>query len=741
MLKGKDIFINKNTNSRKTILNILVLSMLFISGIQAQETLTGIQYNPELNDAVNKRSLKSLKNTNDTISLPFIDDFSYDGMYPDNTKWEDNYVFVNNTYAIDPVTIGVATFDALNAGGKLYSRSKNTFGADTLTSKPINLQFNKKDSLLGSLIRKKISDIDFPSMKDSLFFEKKGTFYPVDTLNYYYKEGDQLYTYHDTIHLIYNEPIYYYHNTDSVHYRFPRGGKDFTPADSVYLSFFYQPQGLGDPPESSDSLLVDFYNPVLDSWNMVYGISGTKLHDFKPVLIPVTDNDYLKTGFRFRLRNIVSITSNDEVLGLRANVDHWNIDYVMLDKGRHKYDTAFKDAAFITPAPNVLKDLTAMPWKHYVKIQASESPWKNTIETQHKNLYEQELPGEDGVYTKRDFKIKNYKYDKSFNNFDGGFFFMGPLKTQTFNVELTERPNENIFPGIFDDDSAKFEMIHYLTVDDTFNINKRNDTVTHMQKFHNYYAYDDGSAEAGYGLVGTKYGKVAYQFNSYKEDSLKAIYIYFNQDYDDTTTTINFKLTIWDDNNGVPGDTLYSRYSEYPNTDDYYKPVFKGLNHYYPLYLQEPVAVSGTFYVGWEQFYEIFLNVGFDKNNDASEHLYYNTQGIWASSERPGALMMRPVFGELPPKTKVENHDQPSEDHVKLFPNPADRQVNIKLSPGIDKYNLNISIYDIQGRLIKTFEYNNRINISYIPDGIYIVEFKNGSGYIERKKLIIKHTH
>ncbi len=739
MLKGKDIL--RNTNSRKTILNILMLSILFVSGTRAQETLTGIQYNPELNDAVDKHTLKSLKNTNDTISLPFIDDFSYDGMYPDNTKWEDNYVFINNTYAIDPITIDVATFDALNAGGKLYSRSKNRFGADTLTSKPINLQFNKKDSLLGSLIRKKISDINFPLIQDSLFFEKEGTFYPVDTLNYYYKERDQLYTYHDTVYQTYNEPLYYYHATDSIHYRFPYQGSDFTPADSIYFSFFYQPQGLGDAPESSDSLFVEFYNPVLNTWDIVYGINGTGSHEFKPVLLPVTNNDYLKNGFRFRFRNIVSITGNDDVLGLRANVDHWNIDYVMLDTGRNKHDTAFKDVAFITPAPNVLEDLTAMPWKHYVKIQASNSPWKNTIQTRYKNLYDQNLPGNDSVYAYRRFMIKNYQYNKSFNKDDGGFLNMGPLEAKTFNVKLYARPNDSIFHGIFDDDSAEFEMIHYLTIDNSFNINKKNDTVTYLQKFHNYYAYDDGSAEAGYGLVGTKYGKVAYQFNSYKKDSLKAIYFYFNQDYDDTANKINFKLTIWDDNNGVPGETLYSRYSEYPNTDDYYKPVFKGLNHYYPLYLQEPVAVSGTFYVGWEQFYEIFLNVGFDKNTDASNHLYYNTQGIWASSGKSGALMIRPVFGELPPKTNIENQYQPSDDHVKLFPNPANREINIKLSPGIEKSGMNILIYDIQGRLIKTFEYNNRINIFDIPGGIYIVEFNNGPGFTERKKLIIDRTY
>ena len=35
-------------------------------------------------------------------------------------------------------------------------------------------------------------------------------------------------------------------------------GRKLTPADSVYLSFFYQPQGVGDAPQLRDSLILEF---------------------------------------------------------------------------------------------------------------------------------------------------------------------------------------------------------------------------------------------------------------------------------------------------------------------------------------------------------------------------------------------------------------------------------------------------------------------------------------------------
>jgi hypothetical protein len=74
----------------------------------------------------------------DTLSLPFIDDFSYRGPYPDTERWLDDDVFVNATMAKDPVSWGVATFDGLSKAGTPYG---GNFGvADYLTSKHINLE-------------------------------------------------------------------------------------------------------------------------------------------------------------------------------------------------------------------------------------------------------------------------------------------------------------------------------------------------------------------------------------------------------------------------------------------------------------------------------------------------------------------------------------------------------------------------------------------------------------------------
>jgi len=72
----------------------------------------------------------------DTLGLPFFEDFSYEGPYPSAEKWLDKNVFINNTMAKNPPSIGMATFDGLDRGGSLYPNSGK---ADYLTSTYLDL--------------------------------------------------------------------------------------------------------------------------------------------------------------------------------------------------------------------------------------------------------------------------------------------------------------------------------------------------------------------------------------------------------------------------------------------------------------------------------------------------------------------------------------------------------------------------------------------------------------------------
>ena len=72
--------------------------------------------------------------------LPFFDDFSHCGLYPDSTKWTDNNVLVNDGFPLSPPNRNGATFDVLDANGKVYNYAiSNAFVAEYLTSVRIRL--------------------------------------------------------------------------------------------------------------------------------------------------------------------------------------------------------------------------------------------------------------------------------------------------------------------------------------------------------------------------------------------------------------------------------------------------------------------------------------------------------------------------------------------------------------------------------------------------------------------------
>ena len=77
-----------------------------------------------------------------TVSLPFFDDFSYDGVRPAVDLWQDEDVLINRSYGVDPPSIGVATFDAVDFDGQPYPAGGNGLRGtprDYLTSAPIAL--------------------------------------------------------------------------------------------------------------------------------------------------------------------------------------------------------------------------------------------------------------------------------------------------------------------------------------------------------------------------------------------------------------------------------------------------------------------------------------------------------------------------------------------------------------------------------------------------------------------------
>ena len=123
-------------------IRLFLLAALFslLSNLGAQEVITGLPSNPIIAKEAKKLQHSNLKENTPPLRLPFIEDFSSYIGYPDPAKFLDQQAFVNNTYPINPPSVGVVTLDALNQYGEIYAHANSTgFFADTLTSNFIRL--------------------------------------------------------------------------------------------------------------------------------------------------------------------------------------------------------------------------------------------------------------------------------------------------------------------------------------------------------------------------------------------------------------------------------------------------------------------------------------------------------------------------------------------------------------------------------------------------------------------------
>ena len=83
--------------------------------------------------------------------------------------------------------------------------------------------------------------------------------------------------------------------------------------------------------------------------------------------------------------------------------------------------------------------------------------------------------------------------------------------------------------------------------------------------------------------------------------------------------------------------------------------------------------------------------------------------------------------------------------NVSIWPNPTKRDINIKLDNLLTNNKVSVNIYDIQGRLINSFEYKvdskvlyKTIDLYYIQNGLYLVEIKQDN-FKATKRIIINH--
>ena len=600
--------------------SLLVFFIIATFALQAQKPkLTSLKSNPTLIE-YHKNKAKKVHTTpfnnktqsvaSTTLTLPFYDEFSYAGPFPDTIKWQNSQsVFVNRTKAIAPPTLGVATFDGLDKYGYPYSSSIASSNANNL-----------------------------PSVAS-------------DTLN--------------------SAPI----RLDSL----PALDLGLSPSDSVYFSFYYQGRGYWEKPEQSDYFNLDFYSPKDTSWTQIWSLGGY-LYDpdstWHLVMIPILDTSYFHNGFKFRFRNLS---------GACGDVDHWHIDAVYLNRCRTNKDTMFSssispcynpfgDVSFVYDLQSPLKNYSKMPFNQY----AGAADMKDSIGVSLRSNFTGTVSATSHTtfYNSTGHTIATYTNGS--NNLNP-YVSSGYCKDRAIM-----HPSLNAFTYPTSTDSS-FTMKFFV---DNVDGLPANDTITFHQKFSNYYAYDDGSAEAGFGIDPGPGGpgsyKSAAKFTLNVGDNLRAMDIFFDPIIDvDLLKNSPFNIMVWADNNGLPGGVIYTDSLRYP-----YFPLDSAINGgikrenvflRYQLRNNVPLQAGTTFYIGINQIYNNpEITVGFDKNYDAHRNFFYNADGTnWyvlpgdLDEDYRGSLMIRPVFGDSLHTLAINKINNSSSAKISLYPNPA----------------------------------------------------------------------
>jgi hypothetical protein len=496
-----------------------------------------------------------------------------------------------------------------------------------------------------------------------------------------------------------------------------------TERNSVFLSFFFQWQGNGEPPNEGDDLRLEFKDDEgiwIEALRIRYDddhiYDRTKFYD---TIVQVTGDSLFHKAFQFRFRSY----------GRRSGpYDTWNIDYVYLNKGRNLNDNSFPDRAVASSLSPMFGEYRSIPYRHFL-----ESKKLDTIKFDLQNLksvlssvnysasgqfinyfkdsppvsYSKTFvsnrgirPGADNrpAGTMAPFERVSSKYDTLLPDVNDAQQFNPAAKAVDVKIKIHLTSGDDK-----DDDGLNFLPIDFRV----------NDTISSTYHLQDQYAYDDGMAEYSAGLIEAG-NLIAYQFDMLSTpDTLIAFDVYFPPYA--TPSTQNVDFTIYHDNNGKPDDDIWLRLlglPVQPNTTG----TFQRFKFFPALLIDE-----AKFYIGWKQPALGKVFVGLDIDNDSGDKIMVNYNGTWVqNTEVHGSLMIRPVFGKgsVGRETPIE---APQELSVALYPNPTQGSFYID-----EKYD-HLKIYNTAGlevsfRSEPADQQRTRIHLNE-STGIYLVRY------------------
>jgi len=709
---------------------LLIFASFLTTSLTAQEVIMEPSFIKSKSD-INKKTLAvNLVHLNDTLLLPFIDDFSSNLLLPASNEVPDSSYTLKSKFQYyllgESSPLGSNNLSLDTSVTTIFTPSDTTITSNSPVDTVLVYDFSNYPAvLLDSLAvwtNYSLVDSFNTSLFDTLFIDtivndsitfaivddyknlwldnlvSINSTYPVDMPSIGVATMDAV----DHYGLVYDHGSTATFSADSLTSKYI----NLLGSSNVYLSFMVQPGGLGDEPENQDKLVLLFKDSS-GVWNEAWSsVNETNLEttSFENVYTLISDTKYLHNTFQFMFVNYASLS--DIGKGWQGNADQWHLDYIILDQNRSNNDTYIQDVGFSTAPQTVIGSYANVPWTHYLNNTSLSISSKVEI---HNNSLSS-LSTNHQI----DFGASD---SPNFTDGDGASSSLTASQKKEVSYSLNGYTFTSTKPY-----SADFDIRHSLNSDLVGDIIPNNDTALIVHQFGEHYAYDDGSAEAGYGINSYE-GQFAQKYELLTTtEQLSAIDIYFNNTLTQENFNVLFHLMVWSDNNGVPGDVLAETVARYPMVSD-------SLNTFLSYKLTTPITVSGTIYIGWKQLSTELLNIGLDRNTDAQAKMFYNVSDTWKNSSVQGCVMIRPRFGSYSFLDAVDiNYST-----FNIYPNPLQDYFIIENFPA----NASVKIHNNLGQLLKVT--SSAITfVQELKSATYLIQIHYADGTKSEMKKFIK---
>lgn len=598
------------------------------------------------NEQTSNRKERTLA-VNDTLQLPFVENFV--SMTSDQ-NWQTNRgVYLNNHFATNQPSIGVATLDAIDGTGTPYFFSPDKSAAagigDYIESKNINL--SKVDTSDGIAFQ---------------FFWEQGT--PKDlNRNPIWSRGERLRLY-------------------------------FKDSLGVYKQIW----------------------PTTAQVNEIIALGKSDTFYLQNILV---DPIYYHKAFQFKFEYYGIMSGNYAV---------FNVDNIYLDKGiatKVLGQTKFKspkDYAISLAPTNLLKNYTSIPATHF--LDADANILKDTIVASVYSIDTLFVTDQDSSFQVRNFKDKNVLFAqnsiKEFYDLESG----KPSKMYWVPDKTLLKAKMG---SVFNDTTVVLQTTVKINTPDSIAVT---DSASSYLKFSNYYAYDDGTIEAGIGVRGV--GEFVQAYDFIKDDVLEGFYVYFPK-YGLNLENTFIVFNIYSSLKNVDGKLQTIQLLAQNGVVEYNSDSIS-LNKFIYIPISNPININaGRYYFGISQNSENRVLLGLDYGNNRAKNIYYRLfTGPWTSFETEGgygSVALRPAMTSK--SLGLINNDLGNKE-IGLFPNPSSGRVYF------DRKVENVKIYSSLGILIADLSVQGEeMSTEYLQSGVYLLKIESFN-QIYTQKLFIK---